>query len=294
MQKDEAIKAYAAWAAVCIFWGTTYLGIRIAVQHLPPALFAGIRWLVSGLIFLIYLKLKGVPWPNPREIANMAVVGICLLVLANGTVVWAEQWVPSSLAALIVSTLPFWMAGMESLLPTGTRLTLRKVAGIFIGFLGIVVLFYPDLRQTVDSAYLKGVLALFLAPCAWAAGSLFSKYNPISCDFLMSAAMQMIIAGLVFITIGLYLGEAGRFHPNLPGMAATAYLIVFGSLIGYASYIYALAKLPAAKVALFAYVNPVIAVLLGWLILDERLDGYVAAATVLVLSGVLLVKSSRT
>lgn len=294
MEKDEAVKAYAAWAAVCFFWGTTYLGIRIGVQHLPPALFAGMRWLVSGLIFLAYLKLKGVPWPNLREIANMAVVGICLLVVANGTVVWAEQWVPSGLTALIVSTLPIWMAGIESLLPTGTRLTVRKVLGIFVGFLGIVVLFYPDLKQSMDNAYLKGIIALFLAPCAWASGSLFSKYNPISCDILMSAAMQMLIAGLVFIVIGLGLGEASRFHPNLPGIGAIAYLIVFGSLIGYGSYIYALAKLPAAKVALFAYINPVIAVLLGWLILDERLDIYVAAATVLVLSGVLLVKSSRT
>ncbi len=294
MLKDESIKAYAAWLAVCFFWGTTYLGIRIGVQHLPPALFAGIRWLFSGLIFIAYLRLKKIAWPTFREIANMAVVGFCLLFLANGTVVWAEQWVPSGLAALIVSTLPIWMAGLESILPTGNRLTLKKGLGIFIGFMGIVVLFYPDLKQSMDSAYLKGVIALFFAPLAWATGSLFSKYNPVSCNILMSAAVQMTIAGLIFILVGLGLGEAYRFHLNLPGMAAMAYLIIFGSIVGYGSYIYALAKLPAAKVALFAYVNPVIAVLLGWLLLNERLDWYVAVATALVLSGVLLVKSSRS
>jgi len=138
------------------------------------------------------------------------------------------------------------------------------------------------------------VLVLFFAPISWAIGSIYSKYNPITTDPLMAASMQMVIAGAIFILIGTFTGECDRFRFSLPGFGAMAYLIVFGSIIGYGSYIYALAKLPAAKVSLFAYINPVIAVFLGWIILDERLDAYVALAAALVLFGVVMVKSSRS
>jgi len=224
----------------------------------------------------------------------MAVVGIFLLVIANGCVVWAEQWVPSSLTALIVATLPFWFTGIEAFLPSGSKLTIRKVMGIMIGFFGLMVLFYPDLKSAIDKAYLRGILVLFFAPLSWATGSIYSKYNPIRSSPLMAAAMQMLIAGIILIIIGIGSNELSRFQFSPTGFGAMVYLIIFGSIVGYGSYIYALAKLPAAKVSLFAYINPLIAVFLGWLILNERLDGYVALATVLVLLGVVLVKSSRS
>lgn len=293
MQRSEMIKAYAAWLSVCFFWGTTYLAIRIGVQNLPPALFAGIRWVTAGLIFLAILRLRGIAFPEPREYPNLALVGISLLVLANGLVVWAEQWVPSGLTALIVATLPFWMAGFDALMPSGNPMTIRKTAGILLGFVGLVILFYPDLQASMDRSYLIGVLVLFLAPLSWAIGSVYSKHRPIASNPLMAAAFQMVIAGVIFIGIGVLADEAGRFHFSAAGFGAMAYLIVFGSIVGYGSYIYSLAKLPAAKVSLFAYVNPVIAVVLGWLILDERFDLYVVASAFLVLFGVLLVKSSK-
>jgi drug/metabolite transporter (DMT)-like permease len=193
-----------------------------------------------------------------------------------------------------VATLPLWVTGIEAVLPHGSRLTWRKLLGVLIGFAGLVVLFSPDLEAGVDPAYLKGAMVLLAAPCAWATGSLYAKSHAASIDPLMAAAVQMLVAGIVLILIGAGMGEFSRLHINPTGLAAMAYLILFGSIVGYGSFVYALANLPAAKVSLFAYVNPVIAVFLGWLILDERLDRYVALATVLVFAGVVLVKSSRT
>jgi drug/metabolite transporter (DMT)-like permease len=294
MEKSETIKAYAAWVSVCFFWGTTYLAIRIGVQNLPPALFAGIRWLTAGLIFLTALRIRGIPFPARKEYLNLTVVGVSLLVIANGLVVWAEQWVPSGLTALIVATLPFWMAGFDAFMPSGSPMHRRKTWGIILGFTGLIILFYPDLKGSFDRSYLVGVAVLFLAPVSWTIGSLYSKYRPVASDPLMAASVQMVIAGIIFVMIGVLAGEAKKFHFSIPGFGAMVYLILFGSIVGYGSYIYSLAKLPAAKVSLFAYINPVIAVILGWLILDERFDLYVIIASTLVLSGVVLVKSSKT
>jgi len=294
LTRREKITAYAAWGAVCLFWGTTYLAIRIGVRTIPPALFGGLRFLTAGLIFLAYLEWKGHAFPRRRELLDMVIVGIALLVTSNGLVIWAEQWVPSSIAALLVATLPFWMAGFEAALPSGENLTLRKVTGIVIGFAGLVILFSPEIKTPFDTAYLKGVLALLLAPLCWSAGSIYSKTRPAKSHPLMAATMQMIVAGIILIVIGLMFGEWKRFSFDAEGFAATAYLVVFGSIVGYGSFIYALAKLPATKVAMYAYVNPVIAVVLGWLILDERMDWSVLLATAVVLLGVVLVKSSKS
>jgi drug/metabolite transporter (DMT)-like permease len=242
----------------------------------------------------MYLRWRGFDFPKREEFRDIAIVGIALLVIANGLVVWAEQWVPSSLAALLVSTLPFWIAGYEAFLPGAGRLGVRKAIGIAIGFGGLVVLFGPELKASFDMAYFKGILALLVAPCSWAGGSIYSKYRPIKAHPLMAAAVQMVIAGVVLILIGAILGEFNRFTLSVPGVAAVAYLIIFGSIVGYGAFVYSLAKLPATKHSMYAYINPVIAVILGWLVLNERLDWNVAFATALVLTGVVLVKSART
>lgn len=231
--------------------------------------------------------------PKRQELFHIAIVGISLLVMANGLVVWAEQWVPSGLAAVIIATLPFWSAGMESALPSGERLTLRKILGILIGFAGVIILFAPDLAGSFDRAFLKGVIVLVFVPFFWSAGSIYSKHHPIQCHPLVAAGAQTLIAGLILTLTGTLLGEWGEFSLNWRGMAAIAYLIVFGSIVGYSSFIYALSKLPVTTVSMYAYINPVIAVILGWLILEERLDWSVATATTIVLLGVALVKSSN-
>jgi len=294
LTRKEKITAYAAWGAVCLFWGTTYLAIRIGVRTIPPGLFGGLRFLTAGLLFLAYLKWRGHAFPRGRELLDMAVVGIALLAISNGLVIWAEQWVPSGIAALLVATLPFWMAGFEAVLPEGEGLTLRKVIGIVIGFSGVAILFLPEIKTSFDMAYLKGILAMLFAPLCWAAGSVYSKSRPAKSHPLMGASVEMIVAGLVLLMVGGVSGELERFSFDVAGLAATVYLIVFGSIVGYGSFVYALAKLPATKVSMYAYVNPVIAVLLGWLILSERMDWSVILATGVVLLGVVLVKSSRS
>ena len=290
MQDRELIKAYFAWAAVSIFWGTTYLAIRIGVEVLPPALFAGIRFLIAGLILIPILLLKGYSLPSKKDLIPISITGILLLTVANGTVVWSEQWVSSSLAALIIASIPFFMVGMEALMPNGEKLSLKKGLGILVGFCGIFLLLWPDIKGAINSAYLKGIMGLVIAIIAWAAGSIYSKHRDIKTAPFMSAAFQMLIAGAVLTLIGAVKGEFSQFTFDPKGMAALVYLMIFGSLIGYSAYIYALAKLPTATVSTYAYINPVIAVILGWLVLDERLDWIVALATVIILSGVLLVK----
>jgi drug/metabolite transporter (DMT)-like permease len=294
VNRQETIKAYAAWGAVCLFWGTTYLAIRIGVQRVPPGLFAGVRFFIAGVLFLAYLRWRGYPMPKRHEWLHMAIVGISLLVMANGLVVWAEQWVPSGLTAVIIATLPFWSAGLESVLPSGERLTLRKVLGILIGFAGVIVLFAPDIGESFDKAYLKGVIVLIFVPFFWSVGSTYSKHHPVQCSPLVAAGTQTLIAGIVLTAIGTIFGEWSEFTLNWKGMASIAYLIVFGSIVGYGSFIYALSKLPITTVSMYAYINPLIAVILGWLILDERLDWSVATATTVVLLGVALVKSAKT
>jgi len=290
MQDRELIKAYFAWAAVSIFWGTTYLAIRIGVEVLPPALFAGIRFLIAGLILIPILLLKGYSLPSKKDLIPISITGILLLTVANGTVVWSEQWVSSSLAALIIASIPFFMVGMEALMPNGEKLSLKKGLGILVGFCGIFLLLWPDIKGAINSAYLKGIMGLVIAIIAWAAGSIYSKHRDIKTAPFMSAAFQMLIAGGVLTLIGMVKGELSQFTFDPKGIAALVYLMIFGSLIGYSAYIYALAKLPTATVSTYAYINPVIAVILGWLVLDERLDWIVALATVIILLGVLLVK----
>ncbi len=294
MTQEDRKKAYLAYASVCFFWGTTYLAIRIGVEHLPPGLFAGVRFFLAGIIFIIFLKWRGYAFPTKGELIPLAIIGISLLTIANGSVVWAEQYVTSSVAALIVTTLPFFVVGFERMRPNGDKITFKKVAGILVGFAGVIVLLLPDLQNGLDASYMKGVLAVLVAPISWAAGSIYSKNIKLKTKALMAAAVQMIIAGFVLMVVGAISGEISRVHFNTEGIAALVYLVFFGSIAGYGSFIYALDKLPTSLVSTYAYVNPIVAVFLGWFILDERLDHWTILATVIILSGVALVKKTST
>jgi drug/metabolite transporter (DMT)-like permease len=287
------IKAYAAWIAVCFFWGTTYLAIRVAVDSYPPAFMAGVRFVLAGFILFAFLILRGSPLPGKRDLIDTAVVGITLLTVANGLVVWSEQWVPSSLAALIVATLPFWIVGIEAVLPEGERITVRKILGILIGFAGLLLLLSPDLQGAVDRDYLKGVFGLLLAPLSWAAGSIYSKYRRAKVNPLMAASLHMLIGGLVLLLIGWAFNEHANLVYDRRGLAAVLYLIVFGSIVGYVCFVYALDKLPSSTVSLYAYINPIIAVMLGKMILNERMDLAVIMGSGVIFLGVFLVQTSR-
>jgi len=285
----ENTKAIIAWLNVCVIWGTTYLVIRIGVGHLPPMLFAGIRWIIAGAIFITALKWRGKALPKANEIVHLAVVGLALLGFANGLVVWAEQWIPSGLTALLLTTVPFFMVGLESLLPKGPKLNSTILTGLVMGLAGVCLIFGEDIKYLSDPDNLIGVFALLGAVFFWSLGSLYSKYVKVDVHPLMGASVQMLIAGIFLSVIGISIGELPRLSFEINGLLSLAYLIIFGSFVGYASYIYALAKLPLSLVSTFAYINPVIALFLGWIILDEKLNFQIAIAAAVIIAGVFIV-----
>ena len=289
MNKDN-FKAYIAWIAVCIIWGTTYLAIRVGVASLPPMLFAGLRWLIAGTIFLFYLRLRGQKLPGREDIIPLAIVGILLLGFGNGLVVIGEQWVNSGLTALLITTTPFWLVGIESLLPQGVKINLLTIGGLILGLAGVTLIFGNHWEELLDESYLIGILSVIGAVIVWAFGSVYSKYKKVNVHPLMGAATQMIIAGSGQVLLGLVLGEASRFEFTNDGFLAFAYLTLIGSIFGYGSYIYSIAHLPLSLVSTYAYINPIIALFLGWLILDERLDLVIGIAAIIIIMGVILVK----
>jgi drug/metabolite transporter (DMT)-like permease len=287
---SENAKAIFAWVNVCVIWGTTFLVIRIGVGHLPPMLFAGIRWVIAGIAFITVLKWRGKSLPKAKELIHLAVVGLSLLGFANGLVVFAEQWIPSGLTALLLTTMPFFMVGLESLLPKGPKLNATILTGLVMGLLGVCLIFGEDIKYLSDPDNLVGVIALLGAVVFWSIGSLYSKYVKVDVHPLMGASVQMLIAGIFLSVIGISIGELPRLSFEINGLLSLSYLIVFGSFVGYASYIYALAKLPLSLVSTFAYINPVIALFLGWIILDEKLNFQIAIAATVIIAGVFIVK----
>jgi drug/metabolite transporter (DMT)-like permease len=290
MKEKYGLRAYLAWATICIVWGTTYLAIRIGVSELPPMLFAGLRWITAGIIMTILLNLRGYTFPKFQELKHLAIVGIALIGIANGLVVVAEQWLPSGLTALILSTLPFWIVGLESLLPKGPKLNWFIIVGLLLGTSGVILIFAEDLNISLELNIFLGAACLLGAVISWALGSIYWKYKHLSVRPLMGAAIQMLIAGMLQTLLGFILGEQNSFQLTQNGFLALGYLIIFGSILGYASYIYSVSNLPLSLVSTYAYINPVIALVLGWYFLDEPLTYTVFISAGLILIGVSLVK----
>lgn len=287
---NKNYKAYFAWIAVCIIWGTTYLAIRIGVEDIPPMLFAGLRWVIAGSILIFILRVTGKALPKKENLVHIAAMGIPMLGLGNGLVVVGEQWISSGLAALLITTVPFWIVGMESVLPAGPKLNSRIIFGLIIRTLGISLIFGSDWDDLFKTEYLIGVLSIFGAVVAWSFGSVYSKYKKVGVHPLMSASVQMLMAGTLQIILGLILGEHNSILYTEEGLLSLGYLIIFGSILGYGSYIYAIEHLPLSLVSTYAYINPIIAVVLGWLILDEKLNLLIVGGAAVIIAGVLLVK----
>lgn len=286
----EDLKAFLAWINVCVIWGTTYLVIRIGVQHLPPMLFAGIRWIIAGSIFIVFMKWKGKALPKANEIVHLAIVGLALLGLGNGLVVVSEQWIPSGLTALLLSTVPFGIVGLESLLPKGPKLNLTIMTGLIMGLLGVFLIFKGEVKYLLVVENRLGILGIMMAVFFWSLGSIYSKYKKVNVHPLMGASVQMLVAGTAMAIVGVSLGELQKITLEMKGFLSLAYLITVGSWVGYGSYIYAIAHLPLSLVATHAYVNPIIALFLGWLILDEELNLQIIIAAFVILVGVSIVR----
>ena len=295
--------AYLAWGAVCVIWGTTYLGIRVSLESIPPALMGGLRWLLAGSLLTIYLIARGRPLPPVSQWPGIALLGFLMLGLGNGGVVYAEQFVPSGLAAVIVATAPFWMAAVESLLPDGERLRRSVIIGLVIGFSGIVLLVWPDLTLGSASSrgFLAGIAALQIAAIGWSIGSSYSKRHGRKAavagsgadsgnEVLGTAAYQMLAGGLIMTAAGTLRGEWSTLFFTTRTTTALLYLATIGAVGGFVAYTYALRHLPVSFVSLYAYINPVIAVALGVLVLHEPFTWRMAISAALVFAGVAVVR----
>ncbi|MGE0449722.1 MAG: EamA family transporter [Vicinamibacterales bacterium] len=289
--RTSTVRAYVAWAAVCVLWGTTYLAIRIALETVPPLLMGALRWPLAGAAILTMLRLRGQRLPPPRDWGSLAIVGVLLIGVGNGGVVWAERTLPSGLTALLVAAIPFWMVGVERLAGDRSAMAPARVFGLFVGFSGIVLLVWPELeigRGGRDTAI--GVVATQVACLGWAIGSSYSRRRGASENVLAAAAFQMLFGGLAMLAAGAARGELPYLALNARTAGAIVYLLVFGSVIGFSAYAFALKHLPVATVSLYAYVNPVIAVALGTIVLGEPLSPRLAVAGAVVLLGVVLVR----
>lgn len=284
----------AAFASVYFFWGSTYLAIRYAVETLPPFLMAGGRFLISGVMLYAWTRLRGTPRPERRQWLPASVVGICLLLGGNGGVVWAEgQGLPSGITALLVGVTPFWMVLLGWLAFGGPRPQARTVLGLILGFCGLAMLLGPE-RLTGDghSFSLAAAGAVLFAAFSWSFGSLYSRQASLPASPLLSTAMQMLTGGVILCVTGLGLGEAGRLDLSRISAAsalAFAWLVVFGSLAGFTAYIYLLRHTTPARASTYAYVNPVVAVVLGWAIAGEPLTARIALAAAVIISSVALI-----
>jgi len=281
---------------VCVVWGTTYLAIRIALETIPPFLMGGMRYVAAGAILALMLTLRGSTLPGPRAWPSLSLLGLLLLGFGNGGVVWAEQTVPSGLTAVLVATSPFWMVGLDALLPGGVRLGARRTIGLVVGFLGIVLLVGPEIQVEGGRGFLGGVVAAQLACVGWAIGSIYSRRrghgSAAQESVIATAAFEMLFGGVALLAAAAVHGEYAHVTFTMRSAAALIYLIVFGAVIGFSAYAYALKHLPVATVSLYAYVNPVIAVALGTVALDEPFNLRMMVAAVIVLVGIALVRGA--
>lgn len=264
----------------------------MALESFPPLLLVGVRFVLSGGLLLIGARAAGARWPQRRELAVSAVTGVLILGVGNCCLTIAELWIPSGLAALIITVSPFWMVGIEAALPGGERLHGSTVLGMLVGLAGSALLVAPDVTHAAAGGKLwQGFLLLQLGCASWSFGSIYQRRHSGLVHPLMASALQQLAAGLAFLPPAWLLPHAGvRWATR--GMLALIYLVVFGSIVGYSAYIYALRRLPVAVVSLYSYVNPVVAVILGRLVYREPFGLREAAAMAVIFLGVGLVKLS--
>ncbi len=270
-----------AFALVYVLWGSTYLAIRITVEHVPPAMMGATRFLFAGPVMLAWCALTGRKISvNRNDLWRLAIIGVLLLTTGNVVVGWSEQYVPSGLAALIVAIVPIYVVVIEAVLLRSERLSRRGLAGLALGIAGMILLLWPK-------------LGLMLASLSWASGSILSHRWKVGVGPLAATGWQMTASGIVNLAIVLASGDQHRVLWTGRGLAALAYLIVCGSWIGFSAYVWLLNHVPTAKVSTYAYVNPIVAVFLGWLIMHEPVDGFIVAGTVVIVAAVALVTGSK-
>jgi drug/metabolite transporter (DMT)-like permease len=287
----------AAFAAVYIIWGSTYVGIAIAIKTVPPFLMAGTRFFVAGFILYIWCIARGEKTPDINSVLKNSLAGVLMLFCGTTSLIWSEQYLPSGLAAIVVASVPFWFVLFDKRHWKVNFSDKFIILGLLIGFIGIILLFNGKTALSFhNKSQLTGFIVLLIGSMLWSIGSLYSKYNVSNGSTTIKASIQMMAAGIAGFITSLIAGEEHHFvleQVTMRSINAMLYLIFFGSLIGYIAYIWLLSVRSAAIVGTYAYVNPVVAMFLGWLLVGETISGIQVLALIVILSGVLLVNLSK-
>lgn len=295
--RNHRPQVIVAFALVYLFWGSTYLAIGIAdSEGLPPYVMCALRFVIAGPLMLAACAAMGrrirITW---AEGVRLATIGCLLLVGGNGSLAWAEQWIPTGLAALIVAITPIWFMVLETFVFRGDRLSRRGLLGLALGIAGIVILFWPKFaaHNTLGFMQLIASSTLLLCSMSWAVGSVLSRKWQMKVDPFAATGWEMSFAAIGNAIVALATGQQHRIVLSSRALMAVLYLVVFGSWVGYTAYIWLLKHVSTQKVATYAYVNPIVAVFLGWLVLHERFDGYIFAGSVVVIAAVILVTTAK-
>jgi drug/metabolite transporter (DMT)-like permease len=290
----------AAYAAIYLIWGSTYLGILFAIETIPPFLMGGVRFMIAGAFLYLLMRFRGEAKPQTIHWRSAAIIGGFLILGGNGGVVWAEQFVPSGMAALLVAILPFWIVLIDWLGPARTRPTTGVVAGLILGIAGIVVLVGPSAitpSGSPVSGMLKGAVVLMLSSLSWALGTIYSRHAALPKSAFVATGMEMFCGGALLTLLAVATGEPMQFdlaQVSARSIAGFVYLTTIGSLVGFTAYIWLLGHQPASRISTYAYVNPVVAVFLGWAIADEPLTFRTLIAAAIIVGAVALITTARS
>jgi drug/metabolite transporter (DMT)-like permease len=288
-------KIWLALLSLYIVWGSTYLGIKVAIETIPPFFHASVRFFISGLILLIWQRAVGSEMPTRKQWISTAIIGNLLLLGGNGLVSWAEQFIPSGIAALIIATVPLFLVILEALRPGGVKPTWQAIVGLIIGFVGIFILVGPaELSGSESKLDPFGVLALLSACVLWAFGSTYSKSADLPKSSLMTTGAEMLMGSVGLLIVSLLTGELNGWNPaevSSRSLIGLVYLITIGSIVGFGSYIWLLQNAPISLVATYAYVNPIVAVILGFFFANEALEPRIWLATAIIIGAVIFINS---
>jgi drug/metabolite transporter (DMT)-like permease len=290
-------KLWIALLALYIVWGSTYLAIRFAVETIPPFMHAALRFLISGAILYIWRRMAGDEAPTLSNWKAAAIVGAALLLGGNGLVAWAEQTVPSGIAALMISTSPFWLVLFEAVRSGGVKPTWQSIVGLIMGFGGVFLLIGPaEILGTSAKFDTFGIVLLLLAPISWSMGSIYARGADMPKSTLLGTGMEMLAGSVALFLVSLIKGELSGFsiaQVSTQSWLGLLYLITFGSLVGFVAYGWLLHNAPVSLLSTYAYVNPVVAVLLGWLFANEKLTPQMGVASAIIIASVILINSAR-
>lgn len=290
--QSDRTKAILAVGIVCFFWGTTWLASKKGVQHMPALQLAGFRQLFAGILYLIFFFIKGFRLPTKEQFIQFLWMSLLMIVINNGLSTWSMKYMPSGLGSVIGAASPIWIAIISSFVFKETKLNVTTISGLLLGVTGILIIFSDYIHDLFNSSFSLGVLLNVVASITWAFGTIFTVRNARNVNPYFSLGWQMFIGGIVLLAVSFFTGQfASPAHIDITAWGAIAYLVIIGSIITYSAFIYALKRLPAAQVSIYAYVNPIVAVIVGAILNDEKLTFIITAGTLVTIAGIYLVNT---